>query len=89
MQLDGASTKAEDKILVIGATNLPNQLDKAALRRFSRKVLIDLPDHKAKKAMIAKLLEKVPHRLTEADITDVAYRMERTPSLIQCSPPTT
>jgi SpoVK/Ycf46/Vps4 family AAA+-type ATPase len=57
--LDGASTNSDDKILVIGATNLPNQLDKAALRRFRKKVLIDLPDTNAKKAMITKLLEKV------------------------------
>jgi SpoVK/Ycf46/Vps4 family AAA+-type ATPase len=78
VQLDGASTKTEDRILVIGATNLPNQLDKAALRRFSRKVLIDLPDLKAKKSMITKLLSKVPNKLSEADISDVAYRMERT-----------
>lgn len=80
VQLDGASTKEEDKILVIGATNLPNQLDKAALRRFSRKVLIDLPDVKAKKAMIGKLLQQVPHKISDSDIADVAYRMERTRS---------
>jgi len=82
VQLDGASTKQDDKILVIGATNLPDQLDKAALRRFSRKVLIDLPDTKAKKAMIAQLLSKVSHKLTETDIVDVAYRMERTSPLL-------
>jgi SpoVK/Ycf46/Vps4 family AAA+-type ATPase len=68
---------------VIGATNLPNQLDKAALRRFTKKVLIDLPDIQAKKAMITKLLESVPHKLTESDIADVAQRMERNMIIIQ------
>jgi SpoVK/Ycf46/Vps4 family AAA+-type ATPase len=80
--LDGASTNSDDKILVIGATNLPNQLDKAALRRFTKKVLIDLPDTKAKKAIITKLLEKVPHKLSESDISDVACRMERNNKII-------
>lgn len=78
IQLDGASTNPDDKILVIGATNLPNQLDKAALRRFTKKVLIDLPDQKARKGLIAKLLSKASHNLTDSDINDVAYRMERT-----------
>lgn len=40
--------------MLIAATNLPNELDKAALRRFTKKILIDLPDRKARKHMITK-----------------------------------
>ena len=39
-------------------------------------MLIDLPDVKAKKAMIGKLLQQVPHKISDSDIADVAYRME-------------
>jgi SpoVK/Ycf46/Vps4 family AAA+-type ATPase len=33
VQLDGAKTSAEEKILVVGATNRPQELDEAARRR--------------------------------------------------------
>lgn len=75
--MDGVATTGSDRILVIGATNLPNQLDKAALRRFNKKILIDLPDVKAKKGIISKLLTNTKSKLTDQDITDIAYRMDR------------
>lgn len=75
--MDGAGSKSEDRVLIVGATNLPNELDKAALRRFTKKVLIDLPDFKARKAMISKLLSKTQHRLTESDISEAAHKLER------------
>ena len=33
VQLDGATTKQEEMVLVIGATNRPQELDEAARRR--------------------------------------------------------
>ena len=33
MQLDGASTVGEERVLVVGATNRPQELDEAARRR--------------------------------------------------------
>ena len=38
MQLDGAATRADDFVLIIGATNRPQELDEAALRRFTFKI---------------------------------------------------
>lgn len=32
------------RVIVIGATNLPNELDLAALRRFNKLVYVGLPD---------------------------------------------
>lgn len=41
---DGAGTSDDDRILIIGATNRPQELDEAARRRLVKKLYIRLPD---------------------------------------------
>jgi len=43
-QMDGVTTKKEDRIVVIGATNLPWELDPAFRSRFEKRIYINLPD---------------------------------------------
>ncbi|MPC70007.1 Fidgetin-like protein 1 [Portunus trituberculatus] len=45
VQLDGATTDNEERLLVVGATNRPQELDEAARRRLVKKLYIPLPDH--------------------------------------------
>jgi len=40
VQLDGAKTSADTRILVIGATNRPQELDEAARRRFVKRLCV-------------------------------------------------
>jgi vacuolar protein-sorting-associated protein 4 len=42
--MDGVTTKKEDRIVVIGATNLPWELDPAFRSRFEKRIYINLPD---------------------------------------------
>ena len=58
IQLDGASTDAADRLLVMGATNLPHNLDDAVLRRLSKRVYVPLPDPVARAALLAQLLPR-------------------------------
>ncbi len=44
IELDGAKNKADERVLVIGATNLPHELDDAVRRRFVKKLYIPLPN---------------------------------------------
>ena len=44
VQLDGAKTSAETQILVIGATNRPQELDEAARRRFVKRLYVARSD---------------------------------------------
>ena len=54
VQMDGLSADDEVRILIIGATNRMDILDKAILRpgRFDRQVKVDLPDKKGRLAIL-------------------------------------
>ena len=58
---DGVSTSAEmDAVVVIGATNHPDELDRAVLRRFSRSFHIPLPNANGREQIIRALLHDQP-----------------------------
>lgn len=52
-QMDGVTTKKSDRIVVIGATNLPWEVDPAFRSRFEKRIYIGLPDLEAR----AKIFE--------------------------------
>ncbi|CAN0233424.1 unnamed protein product [Pylaiella littoralis] len=58
VHLDGVGGEGggNDRLLVLAATNLPQELDEAALRRFSRRVYVPLPDPAARKSLLSGLL---------------------------------
>lgn len=76
VQLDGAATKSTDRVLVIGATNRPQELDEAARRRFVRRLYIPLPSAEARGALLDTLLRHNRHELTETDIRDIVARSD-------------
>ncbi|XP_044004338.1 fidgetin-like protein 1 isoform X2 [Aphidius gifuensis] len=72
VQLDGATTGEEDRILVIGATNRPHELDEAARRRFVKRLYVPLPEHGARKQIVENLLSNERHNLKCSDINNIA-----------------
>jgi vacuolar protein-sorting-associated protein 4 len=52
-QVDGLGVDNKG-ILTLAATNLPWQIDKAALRRFDRRIYVPLPDAEARSKMLAR-----------------------------------
>ena len=50
-----------DDVIVIGATNQPDHLDKALTRpgRFDKKIEVPLPDHKGRLEILNYYLEKI------------------------------
>mmetsp|Transcript_20883 Transcript_20883/g.30051 ORF Transcript_20883/g.30051 Transcript_20883/m.30051 type:complete len:524 (-) Transcript_20883:94-1665(-) len=56
VQLDGAGTSTDARVVVIGATNRPDELDDAARRRFVKRLYIPLPDEEGRRQLLHRLL---------------------------------
>nr|MDO8135721.1 ATP-binding protein [Candidatus Njordarchaeum guaymaensis] len=48
-EMDGVSTKPDEKILVLGATNRPWDIDEAFRRRFEKRIYLPIPDADARR----------------------------------------
>ncbi|CAI9728748.1 fidgetin 1 [Octopus vulgaris] len=71
VQLDGATTDSEERLLVIGATNRPQEIDEAARRRFVRRLYIPLPEKEARKTIVENLLREQQHSLTPEELDQI------------------
>lgn len=72
VQLDGTGTSGQGRVLVIGATNRPQELDEAARRRFTKRLYIPLPSESDRGVLLHVMLNKDNHRLTAEDIAKLA-----------------
>lgn len=74
VQLDGAATSDDDRVLIVGATNRPQELDEAARRRLVKRLYVPLPELRAREQIINNLLASVRHDLSSDDVTAIAER---------------
>ncbi|KFW10610.1 PREDICTED: fidgetin-like protein 1 [Eurypyga helias] len=68
VQLDGATTSSEDRILVVGATNRPQEIDEAARRRLVKRLYIPLPEASARKQIVTRLMSQEHCSLNEEEV---------------------
>ncbi|ETE59500.1 Fidgetin-like protein 1, partial [Ophiophagus hannah] len=76
VQLDGAATTSEDRILVVGATNRPQEIDEAARRRLVKRLYIPLPEASARKQIVSRLMSKEHYSLTEEEIDFIVKKSD-------------
>uniref|UniRef100_A0A2K6GVQ3 vesicle-fusing ATPase n=1 Tax=Propithecus coquereli TaxID=379532 RepID=A0A2K6GVQ3_PROCO len=73
--MDGIGSEgSEGQVLVLGATNRPHALDPALRRpgRFDKEIEIGIPNAQDRLDILQKLLRRVPHLLTEAELLQLA-----------------
>ncbi|XP_046402833.1 spastin isoform X2 [Ischnura elegans] len=61
VEFDGLPSKPEERLLVMAATNRPQELDEAALRRFPKRIYVALPDTDTRIRLLERLLKKNGH----------------------------
>ena len=57
---DGLSSEANDRILVLGATNRPNDIDQAILRRMPKRYPVKVPDNAQRKNILSLVSHTKP-----------------------------
>lgn len=71
VQMDGVGKDSKD-VLILGATNIPWQLDAAIRRRFQRRIHISLPDVPARMKMFELCVGSTPCELKQTDYKTLA-----------------
>ncbi|XP_063992055.1 spastin isoform X1 [Diachasmimorpha longicaudata] len=76
VEFDGLPCSPDERVLVMAATNRPQELDEAALRRFSKRVYVTLPDLDTRVILMKRLLGKHNDPLSEEELQEVAVLTE-------------
>ncbi|XP_044275049.1 spastin isoform X3 [Varanus komodoensis] len=76
IEFDGVQSLGEDRILVMGATNRPQELDDAVLRRFTKRVYVSLPNEETRLLLLKNLLSKQGNPLTQKELAQLARMTE-------------
>ncbi|XP_028034756.1 spastin isoform X2 [Bombyx mandarina] len=58
VEFDGLPAAGADRLIVMAATNRPQELDEAALRRFPKRVYVSLPDARVRAALVRGVLAR-------------------------------
>ncbi|CAD8052394.1 unnamed protein product [Paramecium sonneborni] len=76
ISFDGMQTSDQDRVFLIAATNRPQDLDEAVLRRFTVKILIDQPEFNARIAMIKSYMTNVQNILTDQQFQSISEMLQ-------------
>ncbi|XP_021413031.2 spastin isoform X4 [Oncorhynchus mykiss] len=76
IEFDGVQSGGDERVLVMGATNRPQELDEAVLRRFAKRVYVALPTEETRLKLVKNLLEKHGNPLALKELSQLARMTE-------------
>eukprot|EP00850_Spirogloea_muscicola_P010000 SM000057S18430 [mRNA] locus=s57:528624:533983:- [translate_table: standard] len=76
VQFDGVVANENDRVIVMAATNRPQELDDAARRRLVKRIYIPLPDAQGRQALLAHLLRGQAFNLPDAQVNKIVAQTE-------------
>ncbi|XP_034940074.1 spastin isoform X2 [Chelonus insularis] len=76
VEFDGLPSNHDERVLVMAATNRPQELDEAALRRFTKRVYVTLPDLQTRITLLKRLLAKHNNPLSPEELKRTAVLTE-------------
>ncbi|GIL48207.1 hypothetical protein Vafri_4890 [Volvox africanus] len=68
VQFDGVGGAGRERVVVVGATNRPQELDDAVRRRLTKRIYIPLPDSEGRRAVLTHLLKGQKLRLNDKEV---------------------
>ncbi|KAK7791941.1 hypothetical protein R5R35_002430 [Gryllus longicercus] len=72
VEFDGLPSNGEERVLVMAATNRPQELDEAALRRFTKRIYVGLPDAETRILLLRRLLSRHGSPLAQDELCQLA-----------------
>ncbi|XP_042511852.1 spastin [Macadamia integrifolia] len=76
VQFDGVTSNPGDLVIVIGATNKPQELDDAVLRRLVKRIYIPLPDANVRRLLLKNILKGQDFSLPGGDLERLVTETE-------------
>ncbi|XP_023540722.1 spastin isoform X2 [Cucurbita pepo subsp. pepo] len=76
VQFDGVTSNSTDLVIVIGATNKPQELDDAVLRRLVKRIYIPLPDGNGRRLLLKHRLKGQSFSLPSRDLERLVTQTE-------------
>ena len=79
VQMDGLGGGDDGRLLLVGATNRPQELDDGARRRLAKQLYIPLPCADARRAIVVNILDadaSVTHRLSDDDLNVICEKTD-------------
>lgn len=76
VQFDGVTSNPDDLVIVIGATNMPQELDDAVLRRLVKRIYVPLPDENVRRLLLKHKLKGQAFSLPGEDLERLVKETE-------------
>ncbi|KAI3649832.1 hypothetical protein MP228_005464 [Amoeboaphelidium protococcarum] len=77
IQFDGVATDQNDRVVLIAATNRPQDLDEAVRRRFTKRLYIPLPEAETRLQLLKQLLDRHKrHSVSASQLNAIVKKTE-------------